>query len=59
MKNEKSEKQTGSDFTFLYWDDMVDIPQRNENSDEHYFDYFNDHPNSAQIWDDEEQQDIE
>lgn len=25
MKNEKSEKQTGSDFTFLYWDDMVDI----------------------------------
>ena len=35
------------------------IIMRNGNSGEHYFDYFNNHPNSADIWDDEEEQDIE
>jgi len=37
----------------------IDITMPNDNSGEHYFDYFNQNPNSAQIWDDEEEQDIE
>lgn len=107
MSEKKSDKQTGSDFKFLYWDDLGDsqsevdnqcscnewqaeiqnkelggccnhqrelddsereeeeavnrmqIIMRNGNSGEHYFDYFNNHPSSADVWDDGEYDDIE
>jgi len=91
----------GSDYRFLYWDDLgdsqqhvdnqcqkhaeqqdkdlleerlldaewiekeeeynrrMDIIGQNGNTGEHYFEYFNDHLSSAQIWDDEEERDIE
>ena len=91
----------GSDYRFLYWDDLgdsqqhvdnqcqkhaeqqdkdlledrlldaewiekeeeynrrMDIIGQNGNTGEQYFEYFNDHPSSAQIWDDEEERDIE
>lgn len=35
------------------------VIMRNGNSGEHYFDYFNNHKSSAEIYDDEEEQDIE
>ena len=87
MKEKKLEQQTGSDFKFLYWDDLGDsqdyvdnqnstcsnyakqqdederiaeermmIIMRNGNSGEHYF---NNHSNSVDVWDDEEEQDVE
>lgn len=37
----------------------MEIIMRNGNSGEHYFDYFNNHSASADIWDDEEERDIE
>ena len=36
----------------------MEIIMRNGNSGEHYFDYFNKHQSSAEIYDDEEEQDI-
>ena len=62
---------SGKDYKFLYWDDSdendeekeaekrMQIIMRNGNSGEHYFDYFNNHPSSAEVWDDEEEQDVE
>lgn len=35
------------------------VIMRNGNSGEHYFDYFNNHKSSAEIYDDEEELDIE
>ena len=35
------------------------IIMRNGNSGEHYFDYFNNHSASADIWDYEEERDVE
>ena len=35
------------------------VIMRNGNSGEHYFDYFNNHKSSADIYDDEEEQDVE
>ena len=61
---------SGKDYKFLYWDDSeendeekeaekrMQIIMRNGNSGEHYFDYFNNHPSSADVWDGEEE-DIE
>lgn len=37
----------------------MQIIMRNGNSGEHYFDYFNNHPSSADVWDDGEEEDIE
>lgn len=62
---------SGKDYKFLYWDDSeendeekeaekrMQIIMRNGNSGEHYFDYFNNHPSSAEVWDDGEEEDIE
>jgi hypothetical protein len=62
---------SGKDYKFLYWDDSeendeekeaekrMQIIMRNGNSGEHYFDYFNNHPSSADVWDDGEEEDIE
>jgi hypothetical protein len=62
---------SGKDYKFLYWDDSeendeekeaekrMQIIMRNGNSGEHYFDYFKEHPSSAEVWDDDEEQDVE
>jgi hypothetical protein len=65
----------GDDMRFLYWDDLGDsqgevdnqseaekrmmVIMQNGNSGEHYFNYYNEHPSAAEIWDDGEEQDVE